>query len=210
MRHDTLPKRLTTAPRPDDEDRQRIADRGLEAEDGELDDTAVTDTAPACALTPETTELTRRNFLKLGITALGVLAAMEAGAASLIYLRSHSLKGVFGSIVTAGRVDDFQPGSVTEFPEARFFLLRAHDGGFMALHTRCPHLGCSVVWMPEKEQFLCPCHAAEFDEHGAHGKAPANRALDMYAITIKKGMVQVDTTSAQQREDYSPDQWTYA
>ena len=172
---------------------------------------AQTETAgKTCQLDPEAADLSRRNFLKLGISALGVIAALEAGGASLIYLRSHSLKDVFGSIVTIGRADDFQPGSVTEFPDARFFLVRAQDGGFLALHTRCPHLGCSVVWVPEKEQFLCPCHAAEFDQHGAHGKPPVSRALDMFPVTIKDGMVRVDTTTAEQREAYSMDQLVYA
>jgi cytochrome b6-f complex iron-sulfur subunit len=172
---------------------------------------AQTETASTtCRFDPETAELTRRNFLKLGISALGVIAALEAGGASLIYLRSHSLKDVFGSIITVGRAEAFAPGSVTEFPDARFFLIRAQDGGFLALHTRCPHLGCSVVWVPEKEQFLCPCHAADFDKFGAHGKAPASRALDMFPVTVKDGMVRVDTTTVEQRDAYSIDQLIYA
>jgi cytochrome b6-f complex iron-sulfur subunit len=167
-------------------------------------------TGATCRLDPEGAEITRRNFLKLGITALGVIAALEAGGASLIYLRSHSLKDVFGSIIDVGRVEAFQPGSITEYPDARFFLIRASDGGFLALHTRCPHLGCSVIWVPEKEQFLCPCHAADFDSYGAHGKPPVTRALDMFPVTIKDGAVRVDTTTVVQRETYSADQLTYA
>jgi len=155
--------------------------------------------APQCKLTPETADITRRNFLKLGMSGLGMLAALEIGGASLIYLRSHSLQGVFGSVVTAGRADAFPNGSVTEFPDAH-----------MAIHTRCPHLGCTVVWVEEKQEFLCPCHASTFDKHGDHGGPPVSRALDLFPIRIKDGLVQVDTTEKMQRETFSPDQLTYA
>lgn len=166
--------------------------------------------APQCKLTPETADITRRNFLKLGMSGLGMLAALEVGGASLIYLRSHSLQGVFGSVITAGRADAFPNGSVTEFPDARFFLVRADDGGYMAVHTRCPHLGCTVVWVEEKQEFLCPCHASTFDKHGDHGGPPVSRALDMFPVRIKDGLVLVDTTEKTQREAFSPDQLTYA
>lgn len=159
-----------------------------------------------CTLSPETTLWSRRNFLKLGMGALGVIAALEAGGASLLYFRSHSLKGVFGSIVTAGVVEDFPLGSVTEFTDARFFLVRTEDDGFLAVHSRCPHLGCTVTWDPEKNQFLCPCHASKFDIYGDHGNPPVTRALDTFAVSFKDGFVQVDTTQLSERNTYSPDQ----
>lgn len=166
--------------------------------------------ATTCRLNAETSGLTRRNFLKLGMGVLGVIAALEAGGTGLIYLRSHSLQGEFGSVVSAGPVEEFPSGSVTEFPDARFFLVRADDGGFLAIHTRCPHLGCSVVWVPEKQQFLCPCHASKFDVYGDHGNPPVSRALDLCAVEIVDGVVRVDTAQVNQRDAYTPDQLVYA
>lgn len=160
----------------------------------------------ACHIPPEVVDASRRNFLKLGMGALGVLAALEAGGVSLLYLRSHSLSGVFGAIVTAGHIEDFPLGSVTEFPDARFFLVRTPEDGFLAVHSRCPHLGCTVMWVPEKNQFLCPCHASKFDIYGDHGNPPVSRALDVFAVSFKDGCVQVDTTQPSQRNTYSPDQ----
>jgi cytochrome b6-f complex iron-sulfur subunit len=154
--------------------------------------------------------MTRRNFLKLGMGTLGALAALEAGGIAMLYLRSHGLDGAFGSIITAGRVEDFPEGSVTEFPDERFFLVRAAEGGFLAVHSRCPHLGCNVMWVPEKAEFLCPCHAAKFSLYGDHGKPPVSRALDTFAVTIKNGLVHVDTTELSQRDAFEPEQLVHA
>jgi len=154
--------------------------------------------------------LTRRDFLKLGMALLGTIAALEAGTAGLLYFRSHSMQGEFGSKVTAGSVDDFPAASVTEFADARFFLIRVEDGGFLAVHSRCPHLGCTVQWVEETKQFLCPCHASKFDSHGDHGSPPVSRPLDTFPITIEDGQVIVDTAQLTQRTAYSPDQLTRA
>lgn len=164
----------------------------------------------SCELEDDASTLSRRNFLKLGMGVLGVVAALEAGGASLLYLRSHSAQGEFGDVIKAGAVEEFPPGSVTEFAESRFFLVRADDGGFLAVHSRCPHLGCSVVWVPEEEQFLCPCHASKFDIHGDHGDPPVSRALDLFAVTIEKGVVKVDTAEMNQRTQFAPEQLVYA
>jgi len=154
--------------------------------------------------------LSRRDFLRLGMAILGTVAALEAGTAGLMYFRSHSMKGEFGSLVTAGYVDDFQPGSVTEFAESRFFLVRVAEGGFLAVHSRCPHLGCTVQWIDEEQEFLCPCHASRFDIHGSDHNPPVARPLDTFPVTIEDEQVIVDTTQITERSDYSPDQLTQA
>ncbi len=153
-----------------------------------------------------TSDLTRRNFLKLGIGALGAAAVLEVGGASLLFLRARSLEGEFGGVVTAGRVDDFPPGSVTEFPAERFFLVRSPDGGFLALHNRCPHLGCVVTWSDDKRQFTCPCHASSFDVYGNFENPPVPRALDSFVVRIEESMVKVDTAEVQKRQTFSPEQ----
>jgi cytochrome b6-f complex iron-sulfur subunit len=158
---------------------------------------------------PEAGALTRRNFLGLGLGALSALAALEIGGASLLFLRARSLEGEYGGTVTAGAVDDFPPGSVTEFDQGNFFLVRAQDGGFLAIFRRCPHLGCSVKWVEEKERFYCPCHASSFDEYGDFINQPVPRALDSFSIEIKEEQVLVDTSKMIQRERFSPDELVY-
>lgn len=153
--------------------------------------------------------VTRRNFLQLGLGALSAIAAVEIGAASLLFLRSRSLEGKFGGPVTAGALDDFPNGSVTEFTDGNFFLVRTQDGGFLAVYRRCPHLGCTVKWTPEQERFYCPCHASSFDQYGDFIDQPVPRALDSFPVQVKDGMVVVDTSQVNQRDHYSPDQLVY-
>ncbi len=114
-------------------------------------------------------------------------------------------------MIKAGEIEKFPPGSVTEFPEDNFFLVRAEDGGFLAVYQRCPHLGCTVNWNADKERFLCPCHASSFDMYGNFLNQPVPRALDYFPVSIdKSSVVRVDTSQLQRREKFSPDQLTYA
>ena len=68
---------------------------------------------------------------------------------------------------------------------------------------------CTVVWLPEENKFLCPCHAAHFDFHGDFDAPPVPRPLDTFAVSIEDGVVKVDTARPYQRERYSPDQLTF-
>ena len=60
-------------------------------------------------------QVTRRDFLKLGVSALSALAVLEIGGASLMFMKPRSLEGAFGGVVYAGAVDTFTPGSVVHF-----------------------------------------------------------------------------------------------
>ncbi|MCA9932738.1 MAG: Rieske (2Fe-2S) protein [Anaerolineales bacterium] len=151
-------------------------------------------------------QLSRRNFLKLGLGALSGLAVLEIGGASLMFMQPRSLEGEFGGVVIAGTVDSFPLNSVTEFPDGRFFLIRDDSGGFLAVYNRCTHLGCTVNWEADQHRFFCPCHASSFDIHGDVENPPAPRALDTFPIEIADGQVMVDTTRAEQRDHYEPDQ----
>lgn len=159
--------------------------------------------------TQDVRRFSRRNFLKMGIGALSALAVLEVGGASVLFLQSRSLEGEFGSVVTAGSVDSFLPGSVTEFPDAGFFLIRSHDGGFLAVSRRCPHLGCTVDWVPEKKRFFCPCHASTFDFYGNYENPPVPRPLDAFTVRIEEATVKVDTSQPQRRECFAPEQLAY-
>ncbi len=154
--------------------------------------------------------LTRRDFLKLGLGTLSGLALLEMGGASLLFMQPRSLEGQFGGAVMAGPVDSFPVGSVTEFPDGRFYLIRADNGGFLAVYTRCTHLGCTVNWQPAQNQFFCPCHASSFDAHGDVENPPAPRALDTFLVQIHDSQVFIDTTRITRRDRYTPDQLAYA
>ena len=154
--------------------------------------------------------VSRRDFLKLGIGTLSALAILEVGGASLLFMQPRALEGEFGGTVNAGPADSFPAGSVVEFPDGRFFLIRSHEGGFLAVYQRCTHLGCSVTWEADKARFFCPCHASSFDIHGDVENPPAPRALDTFSVTIVDGEVLVDTGQMQSRDAFTPEQLVYA
>jgi nitrite reductase/ring-hydroxylating ferredoxin subunit len=79
----------------------------------------------------------------------------------------------------------------------RVWLIRQNDGeDVVALTTICPHLGCSVNWVPplpgrsqHEGQFLCPCHGGRFKEDGQRvldgpTQNPAPRAMDRLPVRV--------------------------
>ena len=153
-------------------------------------------------------ELSRRSFMKIILGFLGTAAAVEIGGVSLAYLKSRSDENQAGGLIMAGSIDDFNPGSVTAFDNDGFFLIRDEGGDFLAVHRRCPHLGCNVIWQPEKNQFVCPCHASNFDNYGDYESAPVPRPLDTIAVKIEDAYVYVDTSRVSSRERFDPSQMT--
>lgn len=155
-------------------------------------------------------ETSRRGFLKLAWAGLGALVAVEAGAMSVAFSLPRLAEGEFGSILTAGLVDDFPANSVTPFNQGRFYLSRLEDGGFLALYRKCTHLGCTVPWEANQRQFVCPCHASAFDAKGDVLNPPAPRAMDLFPVIIEDGVVKVDTSTVISRDKFDPSQVVYA
>jgi len=162
----------------------------------------MTDTTPS-------PNLSRRDFLKIAWVILGGVTALETAGVFLAYLQPRLVEGEFGSIITAGLVDDFPPNSVTHIPSGRFYVVRIGDGGFIAVYHRCTHLGCTVPWDSTAQKFICPCHNSQFDQQGTVENPPAPRPLDLFALTIKDGEVKVDTGNLIQRQSYDMAQVVY-
>ena len=151
----------------------------------------------------------RRRFLSWLWAGLGLAAAAELvwAVASFLKGRRPASAGDNPDItIDIGAVDDFPPGTVTAFPRGRFYLARLADGGMLALSHRCTHLGCAVPWNTETGRFECPCHSSIFDIRGAVVRSPAQRALDIYPVTVENGIVQVNTARAIKRSTFRPDQ----
>ena len=147
----------------------------------------------------------KRNFLARAVRVLGGVALLQAGWVAVSALVSGQRAAPLqtaSSVRIAGPVERFERGSVTAFADGQFYLVRLNDGGFLAMHRKCTHLGCSVPWNPDEQRFACPCHASAFDIHGAVLNAPAPRPLDLFAVTIDNGIVSVDTGQAMRRNEF--------
>lgn len=157
--------------------------------------------APAGAPSPR-----RRLLLRLW-GALGLAAFAEGVWILASFVRPRRAEGERDAgLVVAGPLDRFEPGSVSAFPAGKFYLVRLRDGGFLALHRECTHLGCTVPWVAEESRFACPCHASAFDVTGQVLSPPAPRPLDLHPVRMENGIVKVDTRQRLRRTAFDPSQ----
>ncbi len=150
----------------------------------------------------------RRSFLRAVWLGLGAVALAEVVWVVSSFLRPRKTKGgeAVDRVFVAGPADRFEAGTVTAFPQGKFYLVRLDDGGFLALGRECTHLGCTVAWEAAERRFLCPCHASAFDLRGEVLSPPAPRALDLYAVSIENREVKVDTGQRTRRSGFDPSQ----
>ena len=149
------------------------------------------------------------NKLWLG---LGAVAFAEVIALVVTFFKPRQARTAAqdqDSVVMAGAVDNFEPGSVTAFVRGKFYLARLDNGGFLALSRTCTHLGCTVPWVEEKKRFICPCHSSAFDLNGDVIDPPAPRAMDLLEVRISNGQVNVDTGKRTKRAAFEPSQAVY-
>jgi Rieske Fe-S protein len=147
----------------------------------------------------------RREFLaksvSLGVGAVVVLVPTCVGLATLfdplrrkggtsVFVRVASLSSMPENgtpreiAIVADRQDAWN-----KFPQVRIgaiYLRRIGPDKVEALNVVCPHAGCFVNYLPEKREYLCPCHNSLFALDGAirDPKSPTPRALDTLETKI--------------------------
>jgi menaquinol-cytochrome c reductase iron-sulfur subunit len=64
---------------------------------------------------------------------------------------------------------------------------------WVALSSRCMHLGCPVRYVSAAERFICPCHGGVYDFRGLVAGGPPVRPLDRFYTRLNKtsGMVEI-------------------
>ena len=64
-------------------------------------------------------------------------------------------------------------------------------GDFIAISTRCMHLGCPVRYVDASKRFICPCHGGVYDFAGRVDGGPPVRPLDRFYTRIRNGQVEI-------------------
>jgi cytochrome b6-f complex iron-sulfur subunit len=125
-----------------------------------------------------------------------VLAGWANGFLSFFYPRKAELLWR----IDAGGVDDLQIGEVKPLVMSKLFLSRVPEG-FLALRSKCTHLGCTLTWrqdlpaagndtrIAQYGRIFCPCHEAQFDRYGRPTFGPAPWPLDRFPLSIVNGRV---------------------
>jgi menaquinol-cytochrome c reductase iron-sulfur subunit len=58
------------------------------------------------------------------------------------------------------------------------------DTPYIAISSRCAHLGCPVRWVDAAERFICPCHGGVYDLLGRRVGGPPVRPLDRFYTRV--------------------------
>jgi len=62
---------------------------------------------------------------------------------------------------------------------------------FIAISSRCAHLGCPVRWVEAAERFICPCHGGVYDLLGRRVSGPPVRPLDRFFTRVTGNNVEL-------------------
>jgi menaquinol-cytochrome c reductase iron-sulfur subunit len=62
---------------------------------------------------------------------------------------------------------------------------------YVAISTRCAHLGCPVRYIQASQKFVCPCHGGVYDSQGKVQGGPPVRPLDRFETRVEAGRVQI-------------------
>jgi menaquinol-cytochrome c reductase iron-sulfur subunit len=62
---------------------------------------------------------------------------------------------------------------------------------YIAISSRCAHLGCPVRWVDAAERFICPCHGGVYDLLGRRVGGPPVRPLDRFYTRVEGEQVQI-------------------
>ena len=126
----------------------------------------------------------RRKFLAVCLSGIGAAATGLAAYPVFKYLSPQSTDSEKGPVTI--------PRAQIGAGQAHFFQFRGHPavmlqkapGVFVAFSAICTHLGCIVKWLPEKGEFLCPCHAGRYASDGKVLGGPPPKPLPTIPVAL--------------------------
>jgi menaquinol-cytochrome c reductase iron-sulfur subunit len=62
---------------------------------------------------------------------------------------------------------------------------------YIAISTRCAHLGCPVRFVQAAKNFICPCHGGVYGFQGERIGGPPVRPLDRFQTRVTNGQVEI-------------------
>ena len=156
---------------------------------------------------PDNKQDVPRRHILLWASGAAVLALVGQSLSGLLqFFKPMVEPGSFGGKVNAGRVDEFPIGTITPVQKGRFYISRLEDGSVLAMWHRCTHLGCTVPWRDDEDQFHCPCHGGLYDTKGVVQGGPPPRPMDLFPVEIVNGEIIVDTGQGIERNQFDPSQ----
>ena len=156
--------------------------------------------------------VTRRQLMNLGANGVGAVAAAAFTLPALGFAIAPIFKRQTWTWQAIGSPSDFpqntyetkvinitpgigEAGNTIAYVRARDPKIDTEPedqyNKFVALSSRCMHLGCPVRYVPAAERFICPCHGGVYDFRGMVAGGPPVRPLDRFYTRLNNGMVEV-------------------
>jgi menaquinol-cytochrome c reductase iron-sulfur subunit len=81
---------------------------------------------------------------------------------------------------------------VRKFNRGRDKAVEGQDSQpYVAISTRCAHLGCPVRYIQASQKFVCPCHGGVYGFEGQVEGGPPVRPLDRFYTQVTNGRVEI-------------------
>jgi Rieske Fe-S protein len=140
--------------------------------------------------------ISRRDFIKITTAAVGTFIGAAIGLPAINFLIDPALKSSKADAwIPLGKLEAFEIGKPTLATFNRstvngweksvnnygVFVLRTSDTETLVLSNKCTHLGCHVNWNADKQEYICPCHDAQFGINGEVLGGPPPRPLDHFS-----------------------------
>ena len=153
--------------------------------------------------------MTRRKVFTVAGQAIGA----TAGAVIILPALGFAVAPIFDrpeeTWQAVGNLDDFAPDTykakvitiVEGIGEAGKTTVYVRQGDaetlgedpneYIAISTRCAHLGCPVRYVQAASNFICPCHGGVYDFQGKVIGGPPVRPLDRFQTRVSDGEVEI-------------------
>ena len=133
---------------------------------------------------PSVQSTQRRTFLGLMLGGVGLVVSAAAAWPVWRFLAPRSGDGQLEAIGIARADVPLDSAHFFSFHGMPAVVLQATPGQFAAFSAVCTHLGCVIKWVPEKGEFLCPCHAGRFSVEGTVLGGPPPEPLEILPVSL--------------------------
>jgi Rieske Fe-S protein len=151
--------------------------------------------------------VTRRGLMTGGAMAAGGVATAAIALPALGFALGPMFERTAPSTwQDVGSVDDFNPEtyvpvvmnlvpSIGEAGKTTVYIRKFDPGRdtkrnsdlpYVAISTRCAHLGCPVRYIQASQRFVCPCHGGVYDFEGKVDGGPPVRPLDRFYTRLSE------------------------
>ena len=145
--------------------------------------------------------MTRRHVFAVGGQALGVTAGLavllptvgfalaplfeeEGDFWQKVGPASEFTRDTYRSVVIVSVPGIGEAGKTTAYVRRGNVDLEEDENGYVAISTRCAHLGCPVRYVDAAGNFICPCHGGVYDFQGKVIGGPPVRPLDRFQTRV--------------------------